>query len=82
MLEYPIVTENGETFLTQAQLSRFVRDKCGETVGLYLEEAISCLMGMKAYKRKIGQAMKILDSIDLTDAICEIEEAQRLLNDT
>lgn len=37
---YPLVNDDGETFLTDIQLFRFVREKCGDAVADFLEERI------------------------------------------
>lgn len=37
---YPLVNDDGETFLTDGQLFRFVREKCGDAVADFLEERI------------------------------------------
>jgi hypothetical protein len=36
MQNYPLVTETGETFLTDGQLLRFIREKCGAAVADFL----------------------------------------------
>ena len=35
-MEYPLVIETGETFLTHRTLLRFIREKCGDAVAEYL----------------------------------------------
>ena len=40
MSEYPLVTESGETFLAWPQLARFVRERCGDEVGRYIESIL------------------------------------------
>ena len=37
---YPLVNDDGETFLTDIQLFRFVREKCGDAVADFLEGRI------------------------------------------
>lgn len=37
---YPLVNDDGETFLTDGQLFRFVREKCGDAVADFLMERI------------------------------------------
>lgn len=37
---YPLVNDDGETFLTDIQLFRFVREKCGDAVADFLMERI------------------------------------------
>lgn len=37
---YPLVNDDGETFLTDIQMFRFVREKCGDAVTDFLEERI------------------------------------------
>lgn len=37
---YPLVNDDGETFLTDIQLFRYVREKCGDAVADFLEGRI------------------------------------------
>ena len=37
---YPLVNDDGETFLTDGQLFRYVREKCGDAVADFLMERI------------------------------------------
>lgn len=39
-MEYALVTETGETFLTHTQLLRHIREKCGDAIFYYLEDLL------------------------------------------
>lgn len=39
-MEYALVTETGESFLTHTQLLRHIREKCGDAIAYYLEDLL------------------------------------------
>ena len=39
-MEYALVTETGESFLTHTQLLRHIREKCGDAIADYLEDLL------------------------------------------
>lgn len=83
-MEYPLVIETGETFLTHRTLLRFIREKCGDAVAEYLsgflgEDAtvlknIALLAKVKEYLNNLVADMAEMDE-DLAVAIDEMDKA-------
>lgn len=76
-MEYHLVIETGESFLTHASLLRYIREKCGDAIADYL----SGFLGQDAVSAKNKDLLKkvrgCLDNIDglLSEMSDEIETA-------
>ena len=80
-MEYPLVIETGETFLTHRTLLRFIRDKCGDAVAEY----ISGFLGEDSVSLKNAELLKtvkgFIDNLaaDFAEADADLENAVSLL---
>ena len=68
--DFPLVTEEGETFLTEEQVLRFVREKCGAEVASLFEKAIAVNENAKKAVPALERAEEILKMAE--DAIEEL----------
>lgn len=79
---YPLVNDGGETFLTDGQLFRFVREKCGDAVADFLEERIETdeipVDGTDVLKKLKGM-METLQT-DLTELGNDADNILNLIN--
>ena len=76
MTNYPLTIETGETFLTDGQLFRFIREKCGGIIADYLTERIDTdemPIGSDGALKKLRDALVEIGG-DLADLDIEIEE--------
>ena len=83
-MEYPLVIETGETFLTHRTLLRFIREKCGDAVAEYLsgflgEDSVSLknaelLKMVKKYIDNLAADFAKADA-DLSNAVSLLEKA-------
>ena len=80
-MEYPLVIETGETFLTHRTLLRFIREKCGDAVAEYL----SGFLGEDSVSLKNAELLKtvkgFIDNLaaDFAEADADLENAVSLL---
>lgn len=80
-MEYPLVIETGETFLTHRTLLRFIREKCGDAVAEYL----SGFLGEDAKSVKNAEMLKtvkgFIDNLaaDFAEADADLSNAVSLL---
>ena len=76
-MEYHLVIETGESFLTHASLLRYIREKCGDAIADYL----SGFLGQDAVRARNGDLLKnvrdCLNNIDrsISEMSDEIETA-------
>lgn len=81
MMGHPLVIETGETFLTDAELLRFIRIKCGDAVADYLITRIDTdempIVGWN-FIRKLKDALDSLDT-EIDDVVDEIRNVTRLI---
>ena len=83
-MDYPLVIETGETFLTHRSILRFIREKCGDAVAEYLsrflgEDAKSAanmdlLKAIKSHLDGAGSAFVELEE-ELNNAVSLLEKA-------
>ena len=68
MTSYPLVIETGETFLTDGQILRFIREKCGATVADFMTERIDTdempIGGDETLKKLRNALMEIVGDLD------------------
>lgn len=79
--DYPLVTESGETFLTSQQLSRFVRERCGDEVGRFIESVLQDRESKGDARERLKRIYDLLCDIDISEiennitrAIDEVEK--------
>lgn len=71
--------ETGETFLNDAQLLRFIQEKCGDEIAYHLERRFTeklTLPQIELVKKAIG----FLDMIDWSDLEEYLTDVQAILN--
>ena len=83
-MEYPLVIETGETFLTHRTLLRHIREKCGDAVAEYLsgflgEDAKSAanmdlLKAVKSHLDGAGSALVEFEE-EINNAVSMMEKA-------
>lgn len=66
-MDHPLVTRDGETFLTDEQLVRHIREKCGDEIGRYVEEKILYGESVQDVKKRIQDALEKLWDISITE---------------
>lgn len=79
---YPLVNDDGETFLTDIQLFRFVREKCGDAVADFLMERIETdemPIGGSDVLKKLKGMMETLQT-DLTELDNDADNILNLIN--
>lgn len=79
---YPLVNDDGETFLTDGQLFRFVREKCGDAVADFLMERIETdemPIGGSDVLKKLKGMMETLQT-DLTELDNDADNILNLIN--
>lgn len=79
---YPLVNDDGETFLTDGQLFRFVREKCGGAVADSLMERIETdemPIGGADVLKKLKGMMETLQT-DLTELDNDADNILNLIN--
>lgn len=79
---YPLVNDDGETFLTDGQLFRFVREKCGDAVADFLMERIETdeiPVGGSDVLKKLKGMMETLQT-DLTELDNDADNILNLIN--
>lgn len=79
---YPLVNDDGETFLTDGQLFRFVREKCGDTVADFLMERIETdemPVGGTDVLKKLKGMLETLQT-DLTELDNDADNILNLIN--
>lgn len=83
-MEYPLVIETGETFLTHRTLLRYIREKCGDTVAEYLSgflvedaESLKNAELLKTVKGFIDNLVADFAEVDadLANAVSQMEKA-------
>lgn len=79
--DYPLVTESGETFLTSQQLARFVRERCGDEVGRFIESVLQDRETKGDARERLKRIYDLLCDIDISEiennitrAIYEVEK--------
>lgn len=73
--------ETGETFLNDAQLLRFIADKCGSETAHFLEKKLECAALRAVSVGRIQTALNKLGNVSFTDLEYEIEAATRILEE-
>lgn len=79
---YPLVNDDGETFLTDGQLFRFLREKCGDAVVDFLMERIETdemPIGGSDVLKKLKGMMETLQT-DLTELDNDADNILNLIN--
>lgn len=79
---YPLVNNDGETFLTDGQLFRFVREKCGDAVADFLMERIETdemPIGGTDVLKKLKGMLEALQT-DLTELDNDADNILNLIN--
>lgn len=79
---YPLVNDDGETFLTDGQLFRFVREKCGDAVADFLMERIETdeiPIGGSDVLKKLKGMLETLQT-DLTELDNDADNILNLIN--
>ena len=79
---YPLVNDDGETFLTDGQLFRFVREKCGDAVADFLMERIETdemPIGGADVLKKLKGMLEALQT-DLTELDNDADNILNLIN--
>ena len=82
-MKEPLVIETGETFLTEEQVFRFIREKCGDTIGRWVEDTHVDGENMKRAARVVKFAACTIDSVlhdidswNLNSALEALEEVR------
>lgn len=65
--DYPLVTESGETFLTSQQLARFVRERCGDEVGRFIEKILMERDAHGNMQESLKRIYDLLCDIDISE---------------
>ena len=65
--DYPLVTESGETFLTGQQLARFVRERCGDEVGRFIESVLLERDAHVGMQENLKRLYDLLCDIDISE---------------
>lgn len=73
--------ETGETFLNDAQLLRFIADKCGDDIARFIEKKLGSASLRAASVGRIKHALDRLSNISFTDLEYEVEAATRILEE-
>lgn len=73
--DYPLVTESGETFLTSQQLSRFVRERCGDEVGRFIEYVLQDRESKGDARERLKRIYDLLCDIDISEVENNIARA-------
>lgn len=73
--DYPLVTESGETFLTWQQLSRFVRERCGDEVGRFIEAVLQDRDAHGNMQENLKRIYDLLCDIDISEVENNISRA-------
>ena len=79
---YPLVNDDGETFLTDGQLFRFVREKCGDAIADFLMERIETdemPVGGTDVLKKLKGMLETLQT-DLTELDNDADNILNLIN--
>lgn len=79
---YPLVNDDGETFLTDGQMFRFVREKCGDAVADFLMERIETdeiPVGGTDVLKKLKGMLETLQT-DLTELDNDADNILNLIN--
>lgn len=79
---YPLVNDDGETFLTDGQLFRFVREKCGDAVADFMMERIETdemPIGVADVLKKLKGMLETLQT-DLTELDNDAGNILNLIN--
>lgn len=79
---YPLVNDDGETFLTDGQLFRFVRAKCGDAIADFLMERIETdemPVGGTDVLKKLKGMLETLQT-DLTELDNDADNILNLIN--
>lgn len=79
---YPLVNDDGETFLTDGQMFRFVREKCGDAVADFLMERIETdemPIGGADVLKKLKGMLEALQT-DLTELDNDADNILNLIN--
>lgn len=77
--DYPLVTETGETFLTNGQLCRFIREKCGDAVGEFVEGVLDVNRTANEVLQKLSCVTDLLDRIDLGEIQDAVNKVQLIV---
>ena len=83
MLDHPLVIETGETFLTDAQMIRFIRERCGDSCAEYLTTRIETdemPLGGTQFLRRLKESLMDL-SRELDDVETVIDKTIDLIED-
>lgn len=73
--DYPLVTESGETFLTGQQLARFVRERCGDEVGRFIESILLERDAHDNMQESLKRIYDLLCDIDISEAENNLAQA-------
>lgn len=79
---YPLVNDDGETFLTDIQLFRYVRERCGDAVADFLMERIETdemPIGGTDLLKKLKGMLETLQT-DLTELDNDADRIMNLIN--
>ena len=71
--------ETGETFLNDAQILRFIQEKCGDDIARFMEKKLRSAALRAVSVGRIKQALDSLWNISLSDIEEDIERATRIL---
>ena len=77
--DYPLVTETGETFLTWVQLARYIREKCGDQVGIFIEKLLEERDKSGDTAEIMKRIIDLLYDIDISQIESNISKAMNLL---
>ena len=79
--DYPLVTETGETFLTNGQLCRFIREKCGDAVGEFVESALEVKKTGEGIMQRLNRVLDLLGNIDLSEVEIAVGKVQSIVEE-
>ena len=80
-MDLPLVIETGESFLTNRQIIRFIREKCGDAMADYVSEFLGEDAKSAANRETLEKIRESLNSIGaaVSDMEIEIDRAMDLM---
>lgn len=76
---FPMVTRNGETFMSEAQVARHIREMCGDEIGEYVEKRMMMAQDIEPIAHKVRLALDRLCDISFSDLEYNLNGAVTIL---
>lgn len=71
--------ETGETFLNDAQLLRFIQEKCGDDIARFIEKKLGSAIIPQSVAILLEKAFDFLNGIDISEIENDIDSALELI---